>query len=124
MQVVVTIRRNPDQSLPASHYIEIQFSGNDPYGGIAQVPAVRMKNNEAAQGVPLAGLGVRVMQGYFLVGLSAVEADRERNLQVLRSQPWIDIPFVYNNGRRAVIAFEKGGTGEKAMAEVFAAWGG
>ncbi len=124
MQVVVTIRRNPDQSLPASHYIEIQFSGNDPYGGIAQVPAVRMKNNEAAQGVPLAGLGVRVMQGYFLVGLSAVEADRERNLQVLRSQPWIDIPFVYNNGRRAVIAFEKGSTGEKAMAEVFAAWGG
>ena len=123
MQVVVTIRRNPDQSLPASHYIEIQFSGSDAYGGIAQVPAVRMKNNEAAQGIPLAGLSVRVMQGFFLIGLSAVELDRDRNLQVLRTQQWVDLPFVYNNGRRAVLAFEKGGAGEKAMAEAFAAWG-
>ncbi len=124
MQVVVTIRRNPDQSLPASHYIEIQFSGSDSFGGIAQVPAVRMKNNEAAQGIPLAGLSVRVMQGFFLIGLSAIDADRDRNVQVLRSQHWMDIPFVYNNGRRAVLAFEKGGAGEKAMAEAFAAWGG
>jgi len=124
MQVVVTIRRNPDQSLPASHYIEIQFSGSDSFGGIAQVPAVRMKNNEAAQGIPLAGLSVRVMQGFFLIGLSAVDADRDRNVQVLRSQQWMDIPFVYNNGRRAVLAFEKGGAGEKAMTEAFAAWGG
>jgi hypothetical protein len=124
MQVVVTIRRNPDQSLPASHYIEIQFSGSDSFGGIAQVPAVRMKNNEAAQGIPLAGLSVRVMQGFFLIGLSAIDADRDRNVQVLRAQQWMDIPFVYNNGRRAVLAFEKGGAGEKAMAEAFAAWGG
>jgi hypothetical protein len=124
MQAIVTIRRNPDQSLPASHYIEIQFTGNDAFGGIAQVPAVRMKNNEAAQGVPLAGLSVRVMQGFFLIGLSAIETDRERNVQLLRSQQWMDIPFVYNNGRRAVLAFEKGGAGEKAMAEAFAAWGG
>jgi hypothetical protein len=123
-QAVITIRRNPDQSLPATHYIEIQFSGNDSFGGISQVPVVRMKNNEAATGIPLAALSVRVMQGFFLIGLSAVESDRERNLQLLRSQPWIDIPFVYNNGRRAALAFEKGPAGEKAMAEAFAAWGG
>jgi hypothetical protein len=124
MQVVVTIRRNQDASLPATHFIEIQFVGNDSFGGVAQVPVVRMKNNEAAQGVPLIGVSVRVMQGFFLIGLSAAESDRDRNTQFMRSQSWVDIPFIYNNGRRAVIAFEKGSAGEKAMAEAFAAWGG
>lgn len=124
MKAVFTIRRNPDPSLPASHYIEVQFgTTNDPYGGISQMPAVRVKNNDAAQGIPLVGLSVQVMQGFFLVGLSAVDADRERNLQLLRSQNWIDIPFVYNNGRRAVLAFEKGSAGEQAMNEALAAWG-
>lgn len=123
MQVVVTIRRNPDASLPATHYVEVQFVGNDNFGGVAQVPVVRMKNHEAAQGIPLAGISIRVMQGFFLIGLSAAETDRERNLQVMRTLNWLDIPFIYNNGRRAVVTFEKGPAGEKAMAEAFAAWG-
>jgi hypothetical protein len=122
MQVVVTIRRNPDASLPATHYIEVQFTGNDSFGGVAQVPVLRMKNNEAAQGIPLAGVSARVMQGFFLIGLSAAETDRDRNLQLMKSLSWLDIPFIYNNGRRAVIAFEKGPAGQKVMEEAFAAW--
>jgi hypothetical protein len=86
------------------------------------VPAVRMKNTADAQGLPLAGLSVRVMQGFFLIGLSAIETDRDRNLQLLFSQQWVDIPFVYNNGRRAVLTFEKGVAGENAMKEAQAAW--
>ena len=124
MTAVITIRRNPDPALPASHYVEVQFNApDDANGGIAQVPVVRMKNNESAQGIPLAGLSVRVMQGYYLIGLSSVETDRDRNLVLLGSQPWFDVPFVYGNGRRAVLAFEKGAAGVKAMDEVFAAWG-
>jgi hypothetical protein len=124
MQVVLTIRRNQDVSIPATHFIEIQFVGNDSFGGVAQVPVVRMKTTESAQGIPLAGISHRVMQGFFLIGLSAADADRDRNIQILRTQSWLDIPFIYNNGRRAVIAFEKGSAGEKALAEAFAAWGG
>lgn len=123
MQVAITIRRNPDSSLPATHYIEIQFSGNDNFGGVAQVPVMRMKNNEAAQGIPLAGISIRVMQGFFLIGLSAAETDRDRNMQVMKTLNWLDIPFIYNNGRRAVVTFEKGAAGEKVLAEAFAAWG-
>ncbi|MCW5676809.1 MAG: hypothetical protein KIT65_02570 [Xanthobacteraceae bacterium] len=123
MQVTVTIRRNPDASLPATHYIEVQFTGNDSFGGVAQVPVIRMKNNESAQGIPLAGVSARVMQGFFLIGLSAAETDRDRNLQLMKTLSWLDIPFIYNNGRRAVIAFEKGPAGEKALSEAFAAWG-
>lgn len=122
LKVVFTIRRNPEASSSASHYVEIQFTGNDSFGGIAQVPVVRAKSNESAQGFPLTGVSIRIVQGLFLIGLSAVDADRDRNLQALRTQPWLDIPFIYDNGRRSVIAFEKGPAGESAMAEAFAAW--
>jgi hypothetical protein len=124
MTVAMTIRRNPDRNLPASHMIEVQFTTpNDPFGGVSNMPGVRMKVSETAQGAPLNGLVVRVMPGFFLLGLSAVDSDREQNIQLLRERPWFDIPFVYNNGRRAVLAFEKGTSGERAMNEALATWG-
>ncbi len=123
LTVSFSIRRNPDPTSSASHYIYVRFSGDDSFGGIAQVPFIRMKSNESAQGSPLAAVSHRVMPGFYLFGLSAIDADRERNLTELRKQPWIDIAFVYENGRRSVIAFEKGPAGDKAIAEAFAAWG-
>ncbi len=123
LSAVMTIRRNPDPNLPASHTIEIQFNApNDPFGGVANMPGVRLKTSETAQGAPLAALVVRVTPGFFLVGLSAVDADREQNIQFLRERTWFDIPFVYNNGRRAVLAFEKGTPGERAINEALASW--
>ena len=125
MTVTMTVRRNPDQTLPASHTIEVQFSTpGDPFGGVANLPGIRAKTTETAQGAPLVGLVVRVMPGFFLVGLSAIDADREQNLSLLRERGWLDIPFVYNNGRRAVLVVEKGTPGERAVNEVIAAWGG
>jgi hypothetical protein len=125
MTVTMTLRRNPDQTLPASHTVEVQFvTPGDPFGGVANLPGIRAKTTETAQGAPLVGLVVRVMPGFFLVGLSAIEADREQNLSLLRERGWLDVPFVYNNGRRAVLVIEKGTPGERAVNEVVAAWGG
>ena len=67
-------------------------------------------------------LAVKVTSGVFLVGLSAVEADMQRNLQLLKERAWFDIPIVYNNGRRAILALEKGNPGERALEETFKAW--
>jgi hypothetical protein len=39
-------------------------------------------------------------------------------LQLLKERSWFDVPLVYANQRRAIIAFEKG-----ALDEAFAAWG-
>ncbi|WP_341988147.1 hypothetical protein [Azorhizobium sp. AG788] len=123
--VSFTLRRNLDQTLPASHTIEISFNlpADFPYGGISNVPGVRVKQTEQAQGAPLAGLSVRVSPTYFLVGLSAVPVDRQRNLQLLQTRPWIDIPIVYTNNKRAILAFEKGPVGEQAFQDAFSAWG-
>jgi hypothetical protein len=120
-----SLRRNSDQALPASHTIEVTFNlpADFPFGGISNVPGILMKQAEQTRGAPLAGLAVKVTSGFFLVGLSAVEADMQRNLQLLKERAWFDIPIVYNNGRRAILALEKGNPGERAFEEAFKAWG-
>ena len=124
MTVTWSIRRNTDQALPASHTIEIMFNlpADFPGGGIANVPGILMKQSEQARGTPLAGLAVKVTNGFFLIGLSAVEADVTRNVALLKERPWFDIPVVYTNNGRAILAMEKGPPGDRAFAEAFAAW--
>jgi hypothetical protein len=93
-----------------------------PGGGINNVPGVLMKQAEQARGTPLAGLAVKVTNGFFLIGLSAVDADKQRNLQLLKDQEWFDIPIVYTNGGRAILAVEKGPPGDRAFNDAFNAW--
>ncbi len=124
MNVTLSLRRNTDASLPASHTIEIVFNlpGDSVSGGVQKVPGVLMKQAEQTRGVPLAGLAVPVTPGYFLIGLSSLETDMQRNVQLLKERAWFDIPIIYNNNRRAILAMEKGTPGEQAFNQAFAAW--
>jgi hypothetical protein len=124
-KMTMSFRRNTDTSLPASHTAELTFVLPPDFagGGVANVPGVLMKSNEQARGTPLAGLAVKVTDGFFLVGLSNVDSDRTRNLQLLKERSWFDIPLVYTNQRRAIIAIEKGSPGDRAFNDAFAAWG-
>jgi len=123
--VTWSLRRNTDPALPASHTIEIMFNLPADFagGGISNVPGVLMKQSEQARGTPLSGLAVKVTNGFFLIGLSAVDADQQRNIQLLKEREWFDIPIVYTNGGRAILAMEKGTPGDRAFADAFAAWG-
>jgi hypothetical protein len=57
------------------------------------------------------------------MGLSAVDADREHNVQLLlKERAWLDIPITYSDGHRALLSIEKGTPGERAIADAFAAW--
>ncbi|WP_428031154.1 hypothetical protein [Ancylobacter sp.] len=121
----LTFRRNQDPSIPASHIIEVQFklpSGFD-LGNISSVPGMRAKASEGAQGAPLVGLAVRVAPNYFLVGLSSLDTDVQRNLGFIITRNWLDLPLVFENGRRAILVLEKGGAGNEAFREAFTAWG-
>ena len=119
-----SLRRNVDKTLPASHTVEIVFKlpADFSAGGISNVPGILMKQAEQTRGVPLSGLAVKVTNGFFLIGLSSAEADKERNLQLLKDGAWFDIPVVYSNNRRAILAMEKGTPGERAFAEAFKVW--
>ncbi|MFA6264087.1 MAG: hypothetical protein WC670_00020 [Pseudolabrys sp.] len=125
LRMTWSLRRNTDKALPASHTIEVMFTlpADFPEGGIANVPGILMKQNEQARGLPLAGLSVKVTNNYFLIGLSAVNVDKERNVQLLKERDWFDIPIVYTNGKRAILAVEKGTPGARAFEESFKAWG-
>jgi hypothetical protein len=125
MQVNLTIRRNTDPGLTASHTVSIMFTlpPDFPNGGVSEIRGMLMKQAEDTRGTSLAGLAVKVTPTFFLVGLSsASDADVQRNLQLLKERSWFDIAIVYNNGRRAILAVEKGGPGDRAFADAFAAW--
>lgn len=124
-KMTMSFRRNTDSSLPASHTAELTFilPPDFPGGSVSNVPGILMKSNEQARGTPLAGLAVKVTDGFFLVGLSNVDADRSRNVQLLKERSWFDVPLVYSNQRRAIIAIEKGAPGERAFNDAFAQWG-
>ena len=119
-----SLRRNTDKGLQATHTVEIMFKlpWDFPAGGISNVPGLLMRQAEQTRGVPLAGLAVKVTPAFYLIGLSNMEADKGRNLQLLKERAWFDIPVVYNNNRRAILALEKGTPGERAFADAFKAW--
>ena len=125
LRMTMSLKRNLDPSLPASHVVEltIAVSGDFDGGGVANVPGILMKANEQARGSPLAALSVKVTDGSFLVGLSSQPSDRQRNVHMLLERPWFDIPINYVSQRRAILAIEKGGTGDQVFKMVFTAWG-
>ena len=125
MNVTWSLRRNTDKALPASHTIEVMFNlpPDFPGGGIANVPGILMKDSEEVRGMPLAGLAVKVTNGFFLIGLNAADDDMQRNLQLLKERAWFDVLIVYNNNSRAILTLEKGQPGDRAFAEAFKAWG-
>lgn len=124
MRMTWSLRRNTDKALPASHTIEVMFTlpADFAEGAVNNIPGVLMKQNEETRGVPLAGLAVKVTNGFFLVGLSASEVDLQRNIQLLKERSWFDVPVVYTSGKRAILAVEKGTPGERAFEEAFRAW--
>jgi len=124
MTVTWSMRRNTDKTLPASHTIEIMFNlpADFSAGAIANVPAIVMKTSEEARGNKLIARVAKVTNGYFLMGLSETDTDVQRDKQLLKDRPWFDIGIVYTNGTQAILAFEKGDSGNRAFAQAFAAW--
>lgn len=124
VQLRMTIRRNADQTLPASHIIEMIFLTPQGFegGGIDNVLRIAMKTSEQEAGSPLIGVPAKIADGYFLVALNDTKADQDANLTLLRNQEWIDIPVVYKSGRRALITMEKGLPGDKVFDEALKAW--
>jgi hypothetical protein len=127
MNVKLTIRRNTDSTLPASHLVEVVVDVPTDFPGkaIKSVPRLILKGSEAAQrGQPLIGATATITEGFFWIALSAVDADVKANLALLRDNGWIDLPLVYETGQRAILTIEKGTLGDKVFKQALAAWSG
>jgi hypothetical protein len=122
--VQITIRKNSDPSLPASHLMEVDFDVNDTFigGTIANLPGVLLKNEELVPGTPLVGASARVVGNSFLFALSASANDMTTNRDLLENRKWMDLAVVYGTGRNAIITLEKDEAAQGVFSEVFTAW--
>ncbi|GAB2184538.1 hypothetical protein [Roseibium sp. LAB1] len=124
VKVDIRIKPNDDNSLPASHLVEIkyEFPENFAAGDVVNVPGLVMKPTEEARGDALIGASVKVSPGFFWIALSSLPNEQQRNLALLRERGWIDIPMLYENGKRGILTLEKGTAGADAVEKAITAW--
>jgi hypothetical protein len=123
LTLVMTIQRNLDATLPASHTVSLAFSqSGDAARTVQDVGLLQAKDDENGRGSPVSGLPVRVRDNLFLIGLSSLQNDVDRNTDLLLHRNWFDLAVRYSSGKRAVLTFEKGGAGAQVMQNAFDAW--
>jgi hypothetical protein len=120
----LTIKRNADEALPASHVIEMLFSPSPEFSGgnVDNVARFVMKANEQARGEGLVAVPARIDAGYFLIALNNLPQAVETNRKLLIETSWIDVPLAYTSGKRGLLALEKGAIGDKVFRDAFADW--
>ena len=123
VELKMTIRKNTDQSIPASHLIEMVFTVPDNFvGGVVDnVQRITFKDTEQAAGNPLIAVPSKIADNFFIIWLNDAKTAQDTNLSLMRRLQWIDIPVSYRNGRRALISLEKGVPGEKVFNDVLGA---
>ena len=123
-EMVMTIKRNVDKALAASHMVEIRFSIEEDFSGgeIDNIKRFVMKSDEQARGEALIAVPVKINNSLFLIALNNLPQAVQSNLSLLRGSDWIDIPVLYTTGRRALLTLEKGGRGAKIFSEALIDW--
>lgn len=120
----LTMRRNLDGGLPASHILELSFTlAGDPPRVVRDVAPPEMRLDELTRGIPLKALPVPVKPNLFIVGLSDLKSDLERNLELLSRRNWLEIPIRFASGQQAVLLLNKGVQGDRVLADAFRLWG-
>jgi hypothetical protein len=125
LTALVTFKRNTDASLPASHLVEFVFSLPKDFegGAIDSVSRISMKSTEQDRGDPLIAVPAKITADFHMVALNDFPDARARNMELLRTRNWMDVPLVYNTGRRALLTMQKGPDGTKAFDEAIREWG-
>jgi len=125
LSMTLLIKRNRDESLPASHIIELQFQLPKDFSGgnISDVSRFVMKTSEQGRGEGLIAVPAKISDGNFLIALNNLEQALATNNKLMIESSWIDVPLGYTTGRRALVTLEKGALGDKVFRDAFAEWG-
>ncbi len=123
VRMTLDLQKNTDASLNASHTIEIRFAlqPGSVIPGVRQIGAVQMRREDMANGDPLAGVPVPITETYYLVGLQRGDMEA-RNMDLLKSRGWLDVPFALTNGRIAKFSLEKGASGDRVINDALSVW--
>ena len=82
----------------------------------------QFKTDESERGAPLSAISSALGENLFVAALSNVQIEAERNLDLMQSRPWVDLPVRFASGRRGIITFEKGVSGNQTIAEALERW--
>ena len=123
MKASIVFQKNSDASLPASHTLKIRFivQPGSASGNVKEINVPQMRREDSANGEPLDGVTVPIVENSFLIGLTPGNAETA-NLELLRSREWIDIPIRLSSGKIAKLTFEKTDAGQRNIQEAVTAW--
>ncbi|WP_375636633.1 hypothetical protein [Bartonella sp. AP152HLJHH] len=119
------LRRNTDQSFPASYIMDLIFILSDKFSGkaISNVQALTFKASEQSIGQALTRtIAAKINDDFFLVALSGNHPFLDRNLQLMRELDWMRLVLTDKNGRISELTFAKGPTGKSIFNEVIGQW--
>jgi len=124
LTALITVKRNTDPSLPASHLVELVFSLPADFegGAIDSVQRIAMKQTEQDRGNALIAVPAKITDDFHMIALNDFPDARATNLELLRSRNWMDIPLTYRNGRRALLTMQKGADGITAFDTAIREW--
>jgi len=124
LHAVMTLRKNTDPSLPASHTIDLRvtFADGAEIKGIKDMRVPMMRRDDPPSQDALSGVRVKISDSYFLIGLNRGDAELAHNIDLVANRGWFDFPMLLNDDRIAKLTFEKGAEGERIVNEALAAW--
>jgi predicted aspartyl protease len=124
MHATMTLRKNTDATLQATHTIDLKFSFADgaPITGFKDVglPQMRMQDSTAADA--LTSVKVKISDVYFLIALAKGDSYTTGNLDLMQTRAWFDFPLLLNDDRIAKVVFQKSPEGRAMLEKAFEAW--
>jgi hypothetical protein len=124
MHATMTLRKNTDPTLQATHTIDLKFSFADgaPITGFKDVGLPQMRKEDSTAAEALTSVKVKISDVYFLIALAKGDTDTARNLDLMQTRAWFDFPLLLNDNRIAKVVFQKSPEGEAMLAKAFDAW--
>ena len=124
MHATMTLRKNTDPTLQATHTIDLKFSFAEgaPVTGFKDVGLPQMRKEDSTAAEALTSVKVKISDTYFLIALAKGEADTARNLDLMQTRSWFDFPLLLNDDRIAKIVFQKSPEGQAMLDKAFEAW--
>ncbi|WP_131118263.1 hypothetical protein [Lichenihabitans psoromatis] len=123
LKMSMLFQKNFEQQFPASHTMDLRFTpgpGNQ-LGNVKQINVPQLRRDDSPTGDTLVGLPVTITDNYFLVGLTRGDVE-SRNLDLIKSRNWFDVPLLLVSGKVAKITFEKGTSGQRIIESAIQSW--
>jgi len=124
MHATMTLRKNTDPTLQATHTIDLKFSFADgaPVTGFKDVGLPQMRKLDSTAAETLTSVKVKISDVYFLIALAKNDQDVTRNFDLMQTRAWFDFPLLLNDNRIAKLVFQKSEEGQAMLEKALEAW--